>query len=122
MYNAYNQSTAVNWRWRKNGDVTSIPRAMYNTGYNWLGSDRYVEDASFIRMSYVQLSYRFNKKLLKAIGLRNLMLSLSAQNLLCFSKYSGTDPEHSAGAWGIAYDNSQTPRSKSVTLNINVGF
>ena len=122
MYNAYNQSTAVNWRWRKNGDVTSIPRAMYNTGYNWLGSDRYVEDASFIRMSYVQLSYRFNKKLLKAMGLRTLMLSLSAQNLLCFSKYSGTDPEHSAGAWGIAYDNSQTPRSKSVTLNINVGF
>ena len=122
MFNANNQSSAVNWRWRKNGDVTTMPRAMYNTGYNWLGSDRYVEDASFIRMSYVQLSYRFNKKLLKAIGLRNLVLSLSGQNLLCFTKYSGTDPEHSAGAWGIAYDNSQTPRSKSVTLNINVGF
>ncbi|MBQ9654948.1 MAG: SusC/RagA family TonB-linked outer membrane protein [Prevotella sp.] len=122
MFNAYNQSSAVNWRWRKNGDVTYIPRAMYDTGYNWLGSDRYVEDASFVRMSYVQLVYNFNKKLLKAIGLRRLQLSLSGQNLLCFSKYSGTDPEHSAGAWGIAYDSSQTPRAKSVTLNINVGF
>ena len=122
MFNAYNQSSAVNWRWRKNGDVTEIPRAMYDTGYNWLGSDRYVEDASFVRMSYIQLAYNFNKKILKAIGLRKLQLSLSGQNLLVFSKYSGTDPEHSAGAWGIAYDNSQTPRAKSLTLNINVGF
>ena len=122
MFNAYNQSSAVNWRWRKNGDVTMIPRAMFNSAYNFLGSDRYVEDASFIRMSYVQLSYNFDKKFLKSIGLRRLQLSLSGQNLLCFSKYSGSDPEHSAGGWGIATDNSQTPRSKSVTMNINVGF
>ena len=122
MFNAYNQSSAVNWRWRKNGDVTNIPRAMFNTGYNFLGSDRYVEDASFIRMSYIQLVYNFDKKLLKALGMRRLQLSISGQNLFCWSKYSGTDPEHSAGAWGIAYDSSQTPRSKSVTMNINVGF
>ncbi len=122
MFNANNQSSAVNWRWRKNGDVTTMPRAMFNSGYNFLGSDRYVEDASFIRMSYVQLSYRFKKKTLQALGLRNLAISLSGQNLLVFTKYSGTDPEHSAGAWGIAYDGSQTPRSKSVTMNINVGF
>ena len=122
MFNAYNQSSAVNWRWRKNGDVTTIPRAMFNTGYNWLGSDRYVEDASFVRMSYIQLSYSFKKKLLKAIGLNRLTTSISGQNLFCWSTYSGTDPEHSPGSWGIAYDNSQTPRSKSVTLNIQVGF
>ena len=122
MFNAYNQSSAVNWRWRKNGDVTEIPRAMFNTGYNWQGSDRYVEDASFVRMSYIQLSYNFSKKLLKPLGLRRLQTSLSGQNLFCWSKYSGTDPEHSPGSWGIAYDSSQTPRSKSVTLNIQVGF
>ena len=122
MYNAYNQSSAVNWRWRKNGDVTEIPRAMYDTGYNWLGSDRYVEDASFVRMSYVQLNYNFKQKTLKHLGIRRLNLSLSGQNLLCWSKYSGTDPEKSPGSWGIAYDKSQTPRSKSVTLNIQVGF
>lgn len=122
MFNAYNQSSAVNWRWRKNGDVTEIPRAMFDTGYNGLGSDRYVEDASFIRMSYIQLSYNFKKKLIQHLGLRRLQASLSGQNLFCWSKYSGTDPEHSPGSWGIAYDGSQTPRSKSVTLNIQVGF
>ncbi len=74
MFNAYNQSSAVNWRWRKNGDVTNIPRAMFDTGYNFLGSDRYVEDASFIRMSYIQLVYNFNKKLLKALGMPEPLL------------------------------------------------
>ena len=122
MFNAYNQSSAVNWRWRKNGDVTEIPRAMFNTGYNWLGSDRYVEDASFVRMSYIQLQYSFKQKALKPLGLSRLTMSLSGQNLLCWSKYSGTDPEHAPGAWGIAYDNEQTPKSKNVTLYIQVGF
>ena len=82
MFNAYNQSSAVNWRWRKNGDVTNIPRAMFDTGYNFLGSDRYVEDASFIRMSYIQLVYNFNKKLLKALGMRRLQLSIWPEPLL----------------------------------------
>ena len=122
MFDAYNQSTAVNWRWRKNGDITEIPRAMYNSGYNYLGSDRYVEDGSFVRFQYLQLLYRFDSKFLKTIGLNNLTFSASANNLYCWSHYSGTDPEHSPGSWGISYDNSQTPRSKSFTVGINVEF
>ena len=122
MFNSNNQSIAVNWRWRKNGDVTTIPRALYNQGYNFLGSDRYVEDASFIRMSYLQLSYNFKKKFVKSLGLNRLSWSASLQNVLVLTKYSGTDPEHGAGAWGVATDGSQTPRSKSVTVNLNIGF
>ena len=122
MYNANNQSSAVNWRWRKNGDVTIMPRAMFNTGYNWQGSDRYVEDGSFVRMSYIQLGYKFKSSVLKKLGLRRLQMSVSGQNLFLWSKYSGIEPEKGAGAWGIAKDYDQTPRAKSVTMNIEVGF
>src|SRR5574344_680049 len=122
MYNAYNQSSAVNWRWRKNGDITEMPRAMFDCAYNWLGSDRYVEDGSFLRFQYCQLGYKFDSKFLKQIGLNRLTLYASANNLFCWSKYSGTDPEHNSGSWGICYDNSQTPRSKSFTLSLNVQF
>lgn len=122
MYDAYNQSSAVNWRWRKNGDVTTMPRAMFDTGYNWLGSDRYVEDGSFVRFQYCQLTYSFEPKWLKQVGLNTLRLAASANNLFCWSKYSGTDPEHSPGSWGICYDSSQTPRNKSFTVSINIGF
>lgn len=122
MYDTTNQSTAVNWRWRKNGDVTEIPRALYNYGYNWLGSDRYVEDASFLRFSYVSLSYNVPKKFLKSVGLNTLRFDLSGQNIFVWSKYSGTDPEHANNGWNFASDSSQTPRSKSFTLRMRIGI
>lgn len=122
MYDTTNQSTAVNWRWRKNGDMTEIPRALYNYGYNWLGSDRYVEDASFLRFSYVSLSYDVPKKFLKSVGLNTLRFDLSGQNIIVWSKYSGTDPEHANNGWNFASDSSQTPRSKSFTLRMRIGI
>lgn len=122
MYDTTNQSTAVNWRWRKNGDLTEIPRALYNYGYNWLGSDRYVEDASFLRFSYVSLSYDVPKKFLKSVGLNTLRFDLSGQNIFIWSKYSGTDPEHANNGWNFASDSSQTPRSKSFTLRMRIGI
>ena len=123
MYGNLNQSKAVNWRWRKEGDITEIPRALYNTGYNFLGSDRYVEDASYLRLSYVQASYAFDKKWLKEkLGLESLTVYASADNLCFWSSYTGLDPEVAAGAWGRAYDSSKTPRSRSYTLSLSVGF
>ena len=122
MYDTTNQSTAVNWRWRKNGDMTEIPRALYNYGYNWLGSDRYVEDASFLRFSYVSLSYDVPKKFLKSLGLNTLRFDFSGQNIFVWSKYSGTDPEHANNGWNFASDSSQTPRSKSFTLRMRIGI
>lgn len=122
MYTNNNQSIAVNWRWRKEGDVTMMPRALYNTGYNWLGSDRYLEDASYLRMSYLQLSYSVDPSILKKYGLNQLALSGSANNLFILSKYTGLDPEIGADGWGRAFDNSKTPRSRSFTLSLTVGF
>ena len=122
MYDTTNQSSAVNWRWRKNGDQTEIPRALYNYGYNWLGSDRYVEDASFLRFSYVSLSYNVPKAFLKQFGLNQMRFDLSGQNIFVWSKYSGTDPEHANSGWNFASDNSQTPRSKSFTLRMTLGI
>lgn len=122
MFNTTNQSSAVNWRWRKNGDMTEIPRALYDYGYNTLGSDRYVEDASFLRFSYISLSYDVPKAFLKKIGLNQLRFDLSGQNIFVWSKYSGTDPEHANNGWNFASDSSQTPRSKSFTLRMNIGI
>ncbi|MBR5335494.1 MAG: SusC/RagA family TonB-linked outer membrane protein [Bacteroidaceae bacterium] len=122
MHGNYNQSKAVNWRWRKDGDITVIPRALKGTGYNYLGSDRYVEDASYLRLSYLQASYSFDRKWLEKYGLQSLTLYASADNICAWSKYTGLDPEVSAGAWGRAYDSSKTPRSRSYTISVSVGF
>lgn len=120
-----NQSQAVAWRWRKNGDITEIPRAM-NSGigdsYNALGNDRYVEKGDFLRLQYCQLSYNLPGKVCKNFGIQSLRLSASANNLFCWTKYTGVDPEVSYGSWGVCYDNSKTPRPKSFTLSAILGF
>lgn len=119
-----NQSQAVNYRWRKEGDVTSVPRAMYGstTNYNTLVSDRFVEDGSFLRLNYLQLSYSFPNRMLKPIGLRGLRFYLSANNLFCLTEYTGVDPEINYTGYGIACDESQTPRAKSYTFGLTVDF
>ncbi|MGN1255383.1 MAG: SusC/RagA family TonB-linked outer membrane protein [Prevotella sp.] len=123
MYYAYNQCSTVNWRWRKEGDLTDVPRAVYMQGYNWLGSDRYVEDGSFLRMKYITLRYSFPTKWTKSFGVQSLSTYLTINNLFCITKYSGVDPEiSSSDATGVVYDNSTTPRSKDWTLGFSVTF
>ena len=122
MYDTYNQCATVNYRWRKDGDVTPIPRAMYNTSYNFQPSDRFVEDGGFVRFQNLQISYNFDKKLLKKLGLNQLQLYGSLNNLYVWTKYSGVDPEISPQGYGVAADAAQTPRSKQFTLSVNVGF
>ena len=119
-----NQSQAVNYRWRKEGDVTSIPRAMYgsNSSYNTLVSDRFVEDGSYLRMGYIQLSYQLKSMFLKYFGIGRVSLYASANNPFAISKYSGVDPDISAYGYSPAVDRAQTPRSRSYTLGITVDF
>ena len=119
-----NQSQAVNYRWRKEGDVTSIPRAMYgsNSNYNTLISDRFVEDGSYLRMGYAQLNYNIRRKYAQALGVNRISLYLSANNPFVLTKYSGVDPDISSGGYSPAIDSAQTPRSRSYTLGITVEF
>ena len=122
MYDNNNQSRAVNWRWRVEGDITEIPRALRQTGYNYLGSDRFVEDGSFIRLNYSQISYSLDPKIIKKWGLTQLSFYVSANNLFCLTKYSGADPEVGYGSMGIVTDGAKTPRAKSFTGGVTIQF
>jgi hypothetical protein len=119
-----NQSQAVNYRWRQEGDVTVIPRAMYGntSNYNTLISDRFVEDGSYLRMSYAQLNYNVKKKYLTWLGLNRLSFYASINNPFVITKYSGVDPDIAFGGESPATDGAQTPRSRSYTLGITVDF
>jgi hypothetical protein len=122
MYTNNNQSKAVNWRWRVEGDVTDIPRALYQYGYNYLGSDRFVEDGSFLRLNYSIIQYTFDPKLVKSWGLSSASVYVSGSNIFCLTKYSGADPEVTYGGYGVVTDNAQTPRAKSYSVGLTVQF
>ncbi len=120
-----NQSYATTWRWRKNGDETTIPRALNSSAtssYNSLPSDRYVEDGDYLRLQYVQISYDIDPKILKRYGIRQLKLYGSINNLWVWSKYTGVDPDVSPQGYAVCTDNNRTPRTRSFTASINLGF
>ncbi|MBR1415595.1 MAG: SusC/RagA family TonB-linked outer membrane protein [Prevotella sp.] len=122
MFDTYNQCATVNYRWRQDEQNTPIPRAMYNTAYNFQPSDRFVEDGGFVRFQNLQIAYNFPKKMIKDWGLNQLQAYASLNNLYVWTKYSGVDPEISPQGYGVAADASQTPRSKQFTVTLNIGF
>ncbi len=125
MYTFDNQSTAVLRRWRKEGDVTDIPRALYRTGYNALGSNRYVEDASFLRFRTLTLRYTAPKKFVEKLKIKNLSAYLTVENMYTWTGYTGQDPEVSmrgSDPFRVATDNSFTPPVKTATLGLTVTF
>ncbi len=128
MLNNTNQSFATTWRWRQNGDITEVPRALTSrngyASYNSLPSDRYVENGDYLRLQYIQFKYNFDAKKawMKTCGFKSMTLSGTINNIFCWTKYTGVDPEVSIGGYAVATDNSKTPRAKSFTASINVGF
>lgn len=85
-----NQSPKMFDAWQNPGDITDVPRY----GVVSQMDDRWVEDASFLRLKNVMLSYTFPARLMqKTRVIRNIKVYGQAQNLLTITKYKGLDPE-----------------------------
>lgn len=77
-------------------------------------SDYYVENASFLKMDNLTLSYDFGRIFKGVMGLR---ASLMMQNVFTVTKYTGVDPEISNG-----FDSSFYPRPRIVSLSLGFEF
>ena len=85
------------------GDYTALnPDAKFpriygdygNQSSNYRTSDKYLSDASYLRIKNITLSYTFPKSLIKPIRLSQLRLFVSGENLATFTKLAkGIDPE-----------------------------
>ena len=120
-----NQSTAVLRRWRNDGDITDVPRAVFNSGYNSLGSSRYVEDASFLRLRSLTLKYDFSRQALDRMKIGSLGAYVTVENLFTLTRYTGQDPDVGVrirDAFSPLSDQSMTPPLKTVTLGITARF
>jgi TonB-linked SusC/RagA family outer membrane protein len=127
MFNFDNQSTATLRRWRRPGDETDIPRALIYHGYNWLGSDRFVDDGSFLRLKYLTFTYEFPRELISNLKMQSLRVSATVNNLITITNYTGQDPEININSrdgtvYTVGYDESNTPKGRQITINLNVTF
>ena len=113
-YSAYNQSRKLFDRWKKPGDITDIPRHGVYTEFD----DRLLEDASFLRLKNLMLSYSFPQELLRKTRFINgIRIYAQAQNLFTFTKFSGLDPEGIGNMYQAQY-----PMSRQFTFGLDLTF
>lgn len=117
-----NQSASVLNRWQNEGQITTVPRALWNDPVgNSAFSTRWIEDGSYLRVQNVSLAYRIPNKFLQ---FRNAEFYVSANNVLTLSKYLGYDPEfatsYSHAEQGVDYG--QTPQARQFIIGIKLGL
>ena len=118
----YNQTTAIENRWRNEGQRTDVPRAVYGDpkGNNRF-SDRWIEDGSYLRLKTVSLTYKVP---VNSSWLQGLSIWAEANNLVTLTHYLGGDPEFSASNsvlyQGIDPGNIYLGRNFSMGLKINL--
>lgn len=103
--------------WRKPGDITTVPR--FDTQNNpspW--ASQFLEDASFLRLKTLRLSWTPSHKLLEKQKLfQSISLFCQGENLFTVTGYSGMDPEVSGDTDYMSY-----PTPISVTFGVNINF
>lgn len=123
MQTLYNQSTAVLNRWQMQGQKTNMPRATYgDPSGNNLFSDRWIEDASFLRMSDLTLCYDLNHPLFGIF--RSGSVWLTGENLFMITDYLGIDPEfaYSYDPAISGFDYGKTGQYRTVKLGFTMNF
>ncbi len=131
MNSSQNQSTTVLNRWTPTNKSNTMPRA--NSGYNTNNgfTDRFLENAAFLRVKNLQLGY--NIKSISAVThgvISYARFYIGVYNLFTFTNYSGYDPEVTrlqtfAGGENQflnGYDNGNAPQPRMVQFGWQINF
>ncbi len=109
--------------WRPDNPDGTYPRINYDFVTSSGFTDRIVEDGSFLRLSYVTLGY--NIPVSETGFLDSASISVSGQNLLLFTNYSGFDPEVNSFSYDplrVGVDWNSFPNQKSYSISLNLSF
>ena len=112
-----NQSTTMLDAWTTPGQVTAIPAVSYG-GLRSVDGDRYIEDASFLRLRNISLSYNLAPEYLaKTKAFKGMRIFVQGTNLFTWSKWRGFDPENNASGGFFEY-----PVPRTFTLGFDLTF
>ncbi|HEU5291714.1 MAG TPA: TonB-dependent receptor [Cyclobacteriaceae bacterium] len=112
-------------RWTTPGQITDVPAPANGRTQNtatissYQTTARFYEDASFIRLKQLTLSYNLPSSMLSRLKLVNVRLYAQAINLVTWTKWTGYDPEFrdtGNGSEGIL------PQTKNYTLGVQIGL
>lgn len=112
--------------YRKNTTPVILDQNFINT-YYYPVSSNFIEDGSYIRLSYVTIGYDLSKLLAKGCPVKGLNVSVTGRNLFLLTKYSGSDPQvtesgSSYGSGSGGFDRYQVPNARSFNFNLKATF
>jgi hypothetical protein len=124
----WNNSLEVyNTAWKKEGDITNIPKPIFNdnvsNGSAFVISEN-VENADFMKVRNISLGYTF-KNLPSETNIERIRIYGQVTNAFVFTNYSGSDPEVSANGNSNltpGIDRNTVPQARTYTFGINVSF
>ncbi len=101
-------------RWTPEHTNTTIPRATYDASIRYGAGETSwgIQDASFLRLASLTLAYDVPKPIINRVGITNLRIYTTGNNLTTWTKYKGYDPEN--GDW--------YPTARMFVLGLNLGF
>jgi TonB-linked SusC/RagA family outer membrane protein len=108
----FNSMVSVLDSWNGEGTSNTTPRVTFNNNGGGNVSSVFVEDASYLRLKNIEIGYTFNKTIL---GINDLRVYASGQNLFTITDYTGLDPESTS-----LIDKGTYPQSKSFIFGVKV--
>lgn len=106
--------------WKNPGDITSVPRLENgNAEQVQTQSTRFLTDASWISLRNVSLTYTFDNNVLNRLGLSNLDVFLSGDNLLFSAARKGLNPQYNLAGTGSGNDYNP---NKIFSVGLNLGL
>ena len=124
-----NYPTWVLQRWTGEGTSNTVPTL--GDSKNWVVSDMYVRDGSYLRLKNITLGYTLPRELTNKIGISRLRIYGRAENLFTWTKYWGFDPEigarwdndaqkHRTEVSGVDYG--VYPQARTYTIGFNISL
>ena len=109
-------------RWTGEGTSNTEPRVT-NSGHNYIPSDRFIEDGSFVRLRNIQLGYTLPRKWLDKVRLNTFRVYVSGTNLITWTDYTGYMPEVGSNSpFSSGIDDGIYPIAKTYTVGLSVSF
>ena len=124
--NSYNSLDIVMDSWTMKGPEASYPVVThYGMGQNGVFTNRWLHDASYLRLSSLNLSYKLPTEWFRKSVIKGIALTFQATNLFTVTKYPGMDPQgnfstSTSALYGFGTDNSTYPSAR--TYNFGLRF
>lgn len=118
---------AYELRWLEPGQITAFPRSIEGGAEELassatMSSSRFLEDASYIRLKELSLTYKVPLKFINRYKLSNLEVYAKAVNVLTWTKWTGYDPEFYIDDTNFTTNTGQIPQTRTYTIGFKMGF